>query len=199
MSDLRYDIYFRGECLEHHNSAQVKQAFAKLFKLDSSKLPFYFSGKVLALKKAASKDEAVQFKKRLESIGAKIYIKQATIKKAYTQPELSALPVGSDVLKQEERKVGQKVNIDTSHLSLEDSMWQRLSESPELPPAPDVSHISTAEVGSKVLEGYTNEEIPLPEPDISHLALAEENGQLQESKKTHSAVAPDTSHLSLAD
>lgn len=198
MSDLRYDIYFRGECLEHHDIAQLKQAFAKLFKLDNSKLPLYFSGKVLALKKAANKDEALQFKKRLEHIGAKIYIKQAIVEKENTKPELNALPVGSEVLKQEERRASPTVDIDTSHLSLGESTWQ--SENFSAPPtAPDVSHISTAEVGSDVLEGYHSEAIPLPEPDISHLALADENGKLQEAKTNHSVTAPDTSHLSLAD
>lgn len=216
MSELRYDIYFRGESLSDKSSEQLKQDFARLFKIDSTKAEHYFSGQNLALRKNLDRATAIKFRNSLAAIGAKVYVQQIQDQAASTavaeKPAASAevavannentglrlLPFGSDVLKEEERSKQQTVEIDLSHIQLSNNTLLIEQQVSAPPPAPDVSHITTAELGADVLEGYYSDSIPLPEPDTSHLTLAQAGSAFDQQAATES-VAPDTSHIQLAD
>lgn len=209
MSELRYDIYFRGESLNQQDVVSLKRQFARLFKLDGAKTEHFFSGKVVALRKNIDRASAIKFKQTLETIGAKVYVKQAENTQAQPAAEVAkatadakqfeVLPVGSDVLKENERSPHQAKEIDLSHLQLSSAATLNDSKSINTPPAPDVSHITTAEVGADVLEGYYTETLPLPQPDISHLSLAQANSVLLESKSVEKAQTPDVSHIRLEE
>lgn len=202
MSEIRYDIFFRGESLANHELSAVKQRFIKLFKLDADKAEQFFSGKVITLRKNLDKTATIKFKRALEHIGAKVYIRQAAETAAQKQQvkpvELAILPTGSDVLAQNERSQIAAKEIDLSHLTISDSELVNDEQSEAAPPAPDVSHLSAAEVGADVLEGYQHEAIPLPEPDTSHLSLASDE-MLLEQNEQQAPKAPDVSHISLVD
>lgn len=222
MSEQRYDIYFRGECLDGFDDNQVKQGIAKLFKATPDKVQVLFSGKVVALKKGLDKATAIKFKQALEKAGARIYIKAAAGSqpaaqaKDSTRPaakpeqpsqpaasgELGVLPTGSDVLTPEERRQYEELDLDLSHIQLQSAFAPVENETTPAPPPPDVSHLSAAEPGSDILEGYQNDDIPLSEPDTSYLSMAEVGADLQEladAMNDESIPLPDTDYITIAE
>lgn len=216
MSTPHYDIYFRGECLEGFEPQHVKRQLALLFKASPEKIQQLFSGKVVALRKNLDKASAIKFKQIVEKAGAKIYIKAvespqadanahtttnpAAHREKETPTSLDMLPVGSDVLSEEERSQFVQANIDTSHIKLA-STFASFDDAPKAtPPAPDVSHLSAADVGADILEGFYIEEIPLAEFDISHISMAEAGADLAlAAAELDLPSQPNTAHISLAE
>src|SRR5690554_830757 len=216
MSTPHYDIYFRGECLEGFDAEHVKRQLALLFKASPEKMQLLFSGKVVALRKGLDKAGAIKFKQILEKAGAKIYIKaidaasageekpkpaqSPSVAKADASVKLDVLPVGSDVLSEAERTAFIEADIDISHINLTSTFDAIESQEKPQPPAPDVSHLSAADVGADILEGFRGEAIPLPETDISHITLAEAGADLLlAAEELDASVEPRTEHLSLAE
>lgn len=216
MSEQRYDIFFRGECLDGHSPESVQQAVGQLFKAGPDKTRQLFSGKILALKRNLDKPSAIKFKKALESAGAKIYIKaaatadqqslhdQATRQTGEQKQHggLDILPVGSDVLAADERRQIESIDIDLSHLQLESPFSATVIDREPPPPAPDTSHLTAAEVGIDIFEGYEREELDVEAPDTSHISLAEAGEDLQRLVAELEAAtppAPETDHISLAE
>lgn len=219
MSTPHYDIYFRGECLEGFDAEHVKRQLALLFKASPEKMQLLFSGKVVALRKGLDKAGAIKFKQILEKAGAKIYIKamnadsaasageekpkpaqSPNVAKADASAKLDVLPVGSDVLSEAERTAFIEAYIDISHINLTSTFDAIESQEKPQPPAPDVSHLSAADVGADILEGFRGEAIPLPETDISHITLAEAGADLLlAAEELDASVEPRTEHLSLAE
>lgn len=214
---MSYDIFFRGEALEGAPLATVKAHFAKLFKADDAKLAHLFSGKVIALKKQLSKEDALKYQQLFKKAGAKIYIKasqaqtatkpQASSPKPTTaKPEvatptqaaaMSILPAGSDVLSDEEKPHIEAVNVDISGISLGDDNTPLETPKTETSQAPDVSHLSTAEVGADMQDAYSNtEELEI---SLEHLNLAESGADMQDSYEEKAELNIDLSHLDVAE
>lgn len=229
MSEPRYDIFFRGETLENFQIEQVKTQVGLLFKASPEKVEQLFSGKVVTLRKDLDKATTLKFKQALEKAGAKIYIKAAAagntapiqtsptpaapqVKPAAAQPPhneipkpvvtLTALPVGSDLLAAAERPQQNASAPDTSHIKLVSSFLQPEPITKEAPPpSPDVSHLSTAEVGADILEGFHRTEIPVSVPDISHISLAEAGEDLASlvAEMNQAIDVPDVGYITLAE
>ena len=253
MADSFYDIYFRGEILDGFQLNDVKSNVAKVFSADTEKVNSLFSGKVCLLKKKIDKQTALKYQTALKKAGAKIIIKASkdevqelpstndTIDSPQSKPQskvesatetntqqpmeydANLMPVGSDVLSASERKSVDTVEVDTSGISMT-SVFDNPEPAPRNdPPAPNVSHISVAEVGADILPDapeidvempdisgldiaevgvrLTEEviEIPLPEPDLSEMSIAEAGVRLIEEDTTPPPPAPDTSHLSIQE
>lgn len=216
MSEPRYDIFFRGECLENFNPEQVQQQVGLLFKASPEKIRQLFSGKVVALRKDIDKATTLKFKQALEKAGARIYIKAAAAAPASTTAStspapqatnaptsiaLNMLPVGSDLLTDDERTHIEAAELDISHIKLVSAFLEpEPIKQPAPPPAPDVSHLTTAEAGADLLEGYHNE-IPVSAPDISHISLAEAGADLASliAEMDAPLPLPDIEHITLAD
>lgn len=113
--------------------------------------------------------------------------------------EMSLAPVGSDVLRDGERATVATVDVDTSSIQMESPFLEPeaiVAEPP--PPAPDVSHLSTAEVGADIPTLATEQEEV--NPDISHLDLDPEGSDFREVVQDDSPPlpAPDTDQFDLA-
>ncbi len=111
---------------------------------------------------------------------------------------ISLAPAGSDVLTEDERPVVAAVEVDTSALSLESPFLAAEPDHSEPPPpAPDVSHLSTAAVGEDIPNLKTEvEELNL---DISHLDLDPEGSDFRELlDHAPPPPAPDTNGIDLA-
>lgn len=221
MTDVKYDIYFRGEILPGQDEGQVKQKVAALFKADETKLAQLFSGKVNVVKKAADKTTAAKYQQAFKNAGAKVVITAAKPAQSSTpapvkqvksasdqdskQPKAAQhtaegdwgiLPVGSDLLKPEERNDVPDANIDTSQIKMVSPFSEPEVELRPEPPAPDTSHISVAEVGEDM-----NPDRPAPvadlELDLSDISVADVGSQLKDEEKKPEVKAPDTSHIKL--
>lgn len=226
MADPKYDIYFRGEILPGMDAAQVKAAIAKIFKADDTKLAQLFSGKVNTIKKAVDKTTAAKYQQAFKKAGAKAVITlakdavvpasadSAVVKtvsttnssvsksiaaKAEAQTDDSSwdiLPSGSDLLKPNERRDVPDADIDTSAIKLVSPFSEPEVEAKPVPNAPDVAHISVAEVGEDM---NPDRKPPAPELelDLSEFSVAEVGATLADKKEKKVPPAPDTNHIKL--
>lgn len=200
MADAKYDIYFRGEVLPEKDPQQVKQAIGRLFKANDEKLAALFSGQLNTIKKSVDKATASKYQQAFKKAGAKAII---TLAKATEQPpEKSAagdwgvLPVGSDLLKPEERQQQDPVNVDISKIKMQSPFAE--PESVEKPAAlvPSTDHITVAAVGEDM---NPNRPAPAKEPDLdlSQLSVAEAGVELVEKKPKDIPPVPNTDHIKL--
>ncbi len=218
MADPKYDIYFRGEILAGADEANAKATVAKIFKADAAKLAVLFSGKVNSIKKAVDKTTAAKYQQAFKQAGAKLVItlakeEQVSIavnsSKATTQPSIvnkqesmnsegnwDVLPTGSDLLKPDERRNIPDADIDTSGIKVVSPFAEVEVVEKVVPPAPNTSHITVADVGEDM-----NPERAAPvadlELDLSSFTVAEPGAELTDKKEKSAPLAPDTSHIKL--
>ena len=225
MADPKYDIYFRGEILPGADAAQVKSAIAQIFKADDAKLAILFSGKVNTIKKSVDKATAAKYQQAFKKAGAKAVITLAkqvqsseppaapvtaqqenvlpskpdntpAVKQAIADANWDVLPSGSDLLKPDERRDIPDVDIDTSSIKVVSPFAEIEVENKPIPPAPDTSHISVAEVGEDM---NPNKAPPAADLvlDLSSFSIAEAGAALTDEKEKKTPPAPDTSHIEL--
>lgn len=131
-------------------------------------------------------------------------------------------PAGSKVINDSEKQQVQPVTVSTEHIKLASVFAQPETDDTPAPPPPDTTHISIAEAGADLLEGYHQSldvelpdlshllldevgvrlseesiDIPLPEPDLSGFSLAETGSRLSTEDTSPAPTAPDTSHIQL--
>jgi len=226
MADPKYDIYFRGEILPGADAALVKSAIAQIFKADAAKLAVLFSGKVNTIKKSVDKATAAKYQQAFKKAGAKAVITLAkeeqssevpaaapvdaqqesapsfepdstpAVKQAIADANWDVLPSGSDLLKPDERRDIPDVDIDTSSIKVVSPFAEIEVENKPIPPAPDTSHISVAEVGEDM---NPNKALPAVDLvlDLSSFSIAEPGAALTDEKEKKTPPAPDTSHIEL--
>ncbi len=110
--------------------------------------------------------------------------------------DMSLAPVGSDVLRDDEREEVEELDIDTSAIHLTPEFAEPEVEEKAAPPAPDVSHMSMGEVGEDIphLE-IEAEEVDL---DTSHLSMGEPGDEIPHLEEEVELLDPDTSGMDLA-
>lgn len=221
MADPRYDIYFRGEMLPGADEANVKTAIAKIFKADAAKLALLFSGKVNTIKKSVDKATAAKYQQAFKQAGAKAVITLAKVAQAQSAPvapdakvgsantessgiesqpsaegSWDILPTGSDLLKPDERRNIPDAEVDTSAIKILSPFAEIEVVEKVVPPAPDTTHISVANVGEDM-----NPERAEPTPDLdldlSAFTVAEAGATLVDKKEKKVPAAPDTNHIKL--
>jgi hypothetical protein len=238
----RYDVYFRGECLDGTDEASVRGALGRLFRADEPTLARLFSGELQRIKRGVDRPTAEKYRKAMEAAGARPLIRAtkpsadtasgpapagSTARPVPTPADrgFEVAPVGSDVLRPEERPRHEGTVPATDHLDLaplgESLGVARVAATPVSVPDFDV-----AEVGSDLAaatRGYTaaapdtsgitlaapdhdlsdcTPPVPdAPPPVTAHLSAAPPGSELiseNEREKPHT-VAPRTEHLSLAE
>ena len=70
MEETSYSVIFRGEITEGQDIENVKQNLAKLFKVNSEKIDWLFSGKSVTIKKNADHTTAMKYRAAMEKAGA---------------------------------------------------------------------------------------------------------------------------------
>ena len=245
--DSLYDVCFSGQLLEGQPLHSVRQNIQKLFKTSPETLDILFSGETQLLKRGCDKATALKYKLAMERAGAKAVIRprqaspepsddklptptdEATRESSSQSPpaqDLDLSPVGSDVLRPEERKAAVTVNIDTSGLDLAAVGTTFGASDTTSAVAPDTSHLSMAEVG-ETIPNLASTSTPLdpktddielspegsdfsdcaapaaaaPEVDISNIEVAPAGSDVLEEqyKKVEGAITPDTDHISLQE
>lgn len=143
---------------------------------------------------------------------------------ADTDAAFDLAAVGSDVLRENERAVSEPVEVDTSGLALDGHTDRLAPESAPSPAAPDTDHLELGDVGD-VIPTLPRQETLL-DPNTDNITLAPEGGDLSDCapaaagepdldlsaldlapagaevledqyRKRETAVAPDTTHLTL--
>ena len=118
------------------------------------------------------------------------------IKQAIADANWDVLPSGSDLLKPDERRDIPDVDIDTSSIKVVSPFAEIEVDNKPIPPAPDTSHISVAEVGEDM---NPNKAPPAADLvlDLSSFSIAEAGAALTDQKEKKAPPAPDTSHIEL--
>lgn len=221
MSDITYDIYFTGQIIDGYLEAAVKKNLAKLFNASPEKINAMFSGKPVLLKKGLNKESAQKFAAVMKKAGAKVVAKSHGDSQSKPKPAtqdsdnasnvtqsaptysddaaFSVAAKGSDVINPDEYHTPEPVQVDTSSLSAEGNYGPLESDTTPPPPAPDTSHISTAEVGSTLDESETIEAIDIPNLDDLNITAMEGELLKEEEKPKTTPVEVDTSGLSVAE
>ena len=120
----------------------------------------------------------------------------SVIKQAIADANWDVLPSGSDLLKPDERRDIPDVDIDTSSIKVVSPFAEIEVDNKPIPPAPDTSHISVAEVGEDM---NPNKAPPAADLvlDLSSFSIAEAGAALTDEKEKKAPPAPDTSHIEL--
>lgn len=225
MDQLLYDVYFTGKLVEGADPQAARESFAKLFKAGPEAVDRFFNGNPQVLKRGVEKAEALKYKAALHKAGMMVAFKahqeagsegqpaaQQPVEQAATAapPETSQTqssgddgdwslaPVGSDVLKPDERREVPDADIDTSAIKLE-SAFSAVEPAPrEEPPAPDTSHISVAGVGADILVDKP-EAPPPPALNLDAISLAPPGSELEELREQLTPVNPDISDITMAE
>lgn len=192
MSD-QFRLVFSAEVLSGQHPAVVKKRLQAVLKLDDERMAALFSGKAVVVKKSADEATAVRYQGAFEKAGARLRVlpvegsaagspaespSTAAIPAAIpeSRPQdsstLDIMPPGSDILAPDERKAAPNTDVDTSHLSLQGAVFDPDPEAgPSAPPAPNVDHLTLAEVG-EIIANLEQPPAPQP-PDTSHLSVDE--------------------------
>jgi len=209
MTNERYDILFDGQLTPASEPAIVKARLAELFKTDLQKIDRLFGGKPVTIKKNLDEAMALKYQTVLEQAGAIVTLQPVSeqavtdIKpsrdreaaKASNEEGFSVAPVGTELLREEEKQHIPDVDVDTSAIHLAE-LGPLPGSHQDAPPAPDTSHLSTAEPGADLLP----EKPAQPEPvkvDISHMEVAPVGERLTEIREEQEWDLPDISQLEL--
>jgi hypothetical protein len=237
-----YDVCFAGQLLDGQELQSVRDKIQKLFKANPETLEKLFSGKTQTLKRGCDKTTALKYKKAMEAAGAKPMIVAGEVSADHVAAEAPAeenndrnsstdeqnfdlAPVGTDVLRPEERKTPARTSVDVPDLNLA-AVGTTLGEPVgAADSAPDTSHLSMGEIGedipglpdTRTAITPNTDDISLapqgsdfsdcapldaldPQLDLSALELAPAGVDVLEEqykKKSEETSAPDTSHLGL--
>lgn len=205
----RYRLLFRGEVLDGQHPAVVRKRLGEGGRFDADQLDKLFSGKPVVLKRDADAATAARLQALFRSAGARLRVLpledlsdgaadagSAAGSAAATAPDWEILPAGSDLLRAEERDAPQPLQIDTGGLSLAPEGPVVKAVRP-VPAAPDVSHLSVAEPGTRLGEGGAAPHAAVEAPVYE---LAPAGADLSPRRPSGPPpAAPDISHLRLAD
>lgn len=106
-------------------------------------------------------------------------------------------PVGSDILRREERHEFVPVDIDTRAIKVASVFVDIEPEEKSAPPPPDTTHLTLASTGEDLLLDKPESAAPLT-LDLTSMTLAPPGSNLDEIHKEVALFNPDTSALSLA-
>lgn len=168
MSEISYEVVFRGDVVPGQSIVDVKQRLGELFSADPERIDGMFSGRPVVIKRGLDQSTAERYQASMERAGAVVNIRPATnnedppIDTAAAKPatnsdlspsappapvgDMEVAPVGADVLTPEQRRDFTPANIDTSYMTL-------------------------AEAGSEVLKEEERNIVPDRDVDTSHLSL----------------------------
>jgi hypothetical protein len=212
MDQPLYDIICTGQLVEGSNPDDAQQKLAQLFKTSNDKVAHFFDGKAHALKRGVDKATALKYKAALHKAGIVVGFKahqhaavpnqaDTAAVSTPTQPQrdadLTLAPAGTAVLREEERHEFVARDIDTSAINLASPFIEPVTEQHSSAAAPNVSHISMAEVGADL-----NPDAPPPPPELplnlDELSLAPAGTELEQLQEKLPPLDPDTSALSMA-
>ena len=176
MDSIRYDIYFTGKLVEGHTVAQAQQQFAQLFKMAPEKASQLFTGKPQLIKRDIDKAQALKYKQALRNAGMQTAFKATQQAKTTPTPATSSLS---------------GANQQTPNT---------IPVAPSPAPAqPATLLLSVAPIGSDVLNESERQQPTQQNIDTSAIKLASPFSDPEPSEHQTNAIAPDTSHLSVAD
>jgi hypothetical protein len=202
MSEVLFNIVFKGKFVTQIDKPKAVLHFSKLFKMPTEKSERYFDGTARILKKSLTLDKASHFRATLKKAGLRVsmvkHVSAETeqnkaaitmsdvgavlVNKAFIQPkhfdtkQFSLDEIGVEIVHFEPIE---KKTFDIDQISL-DEVGSTFAEKPEYPELDvDISQLSMEEVGSIIAEKI---HIPEPEFDLTAIEVDDVGAQLIEKK-----------------
>lgn len=165
MSEILFDIVFKGRISRDIDQSKAIQNFAKIFKQDPAKAELFFDGKPRVLKKSMPMDKANHIRGALKKAGLKVNLKKV---EALQQNQPEDVPQN------------QQAHLDTSSFSLSEVGVQFAKKSIIESPTFDLDDLILDEVGSQMAKKQV---VEAQEFDVSHLQASEITDSLEDKKK----------------
>ena len=201
MSEVLFDVVFKGRFINTIDKPKAVEHFSKLYKLPIKKAEKFFDGNSRTLKKSISMDKANQYRAALKKAGLRVSLSKIQdttlqkieftlaepgvilIHKPFTQPrkfdvdQFSLDEVGVTIVEKQPVEV-KHYDIDDIHV---DDVGSVMAEKkPVSEPEVDISSITMEEVGSIFSE---KQDIPEPVINIDDLDMEEVGATIVEKKK----------------
>lgn len=201
MSEVLFDVVFKGKFVNTIEKPKAVEHFSNLFKLPIEKAQKFFDGKPRTLKKSMPMDKASQFRAALKKAGLRVSLSKiqddtpqnieltlaepgvVLVNKPFIQPKVfdvkqfSLDEVGVTMVKYQPVE---KKHFDLDNFQV-DEVGSTMAEKPEVPePELDISSITMDEVGSIFAE---KENIQAPEFNFDDLNIEEVGATIVEKKK----------------
>jgi hypothetical protein len=194
--DEAYRLVFRGEILDGQHPAVVRKRLIDALKLSEDQAEKLFSGSTVVLKRLADTKTAARYQGLFKQAGARLRVMPVAADKTESQPgtpaptetppqprpepasaaatlqdpaaDVDVLPVGSDVLRIDERAQVAAVTVDISHLGILDGEPEPIAATPaEAVAVPD---FSVADVGVDLVEHIEPEPLDIdPQFDLAEV------------------------------
>lgn len=208
MADDRFDLYLTGTLAMGCDRARAVAQLAKLFKRPPEQVEKLLAGKATRIRKHISGEEISRLQLAFDKLGIltdsqpspTASPQSAAIDQhaAAAPPEsLSLSPVGSPVLRENERHRVSTPNIDTSHLSVgSNDQIKAQHRQTHSAPAPDVSHLQLLTPEEEAAQARERQTVQLDIDELCQgLSLAPKGSDMGAPQTTSPPPPPDTSHL----
>jgi len=234
--DDAYRLVFRGEVLDGQHPAVVKKRLMAALKLSDAQADKLFAGSAVVLKQQADGKTAARLQGVFKQAGARLRVTPVpgndaphqdaadppaphSAAQADVRPAMQVLPVGSDVLRSDERPQRTGVSVDVSHLGIVTGDPQPLAHAP-VPVSVRVPEFSVADVGADLADHAERPTIdidvhfevaevgadiptipvdrtPIVDIEAINFDVAEVAADIGARQREAAPAAPDTSHLSV--
>ena len=182
MTDARYHIVFSGQLVAGSDRATVEANLGRMLKVEGERLQALFSGRPVVLKKNADQATAMKLRAMLKQAGAQCEMRPVDAGQGATPPSSPAVSAPAEAAGAVEGETDKQMvgTIRTGGTGFS-GPWQVAEVGAEIAPgdaepgpeAPDISHLSMAEVGEDVLTEKPRKPTPV-QVNIDHLSLSDE-------------------------
>jgi hypothetical protein len=195
MSEVLFDIVFKGKFAGSIDQQKAELHFSKLFKLPIEKARLFFDGKPRTLKKSLTMDKASNMREVLKKAGLRVTLVKQESEQSTTTDKKQALTMSNVGVVIVNKPFVPPKHFDTSKLKL-DEVGVEIVHKVEVPePEYDLHDLSLDEVGVEIIQ---KKHIPHPDIDVSGLTV-DEVGAIFSKKNIVSGPHFDLSNLSLDD
>lgn len=206
MAEDRFDLFLTGQLAMGCDRGRAIAQLAKLFKRPPEQIKKLLVGKPTRVRKAISGEEISRLQLAFDKLGIltesqpaiSASPQAAAIERhaAAAPPEaLSLSPVGSPVLRENERKTVAPPVVNTSHLSVSSGDPVSTPARASAPPPPDVSHLQLLQPGTAP-GGHSGGPVQIDLDELcGGISLAPAGSQLGVEREERFPPPPDTSHL----
>lgn len=137
----RFDLLFRGDIAPGRRLDQVRARVQELFQIDDDRAARLFSGRPTIIRRDLDAAGAERYRAALAAAGALVELRPVVgaVSEAPPGPvpadDWTLAPLGTDVLRPEERRGPEAVRVDIDHLTVEPvgADVLRAEERPEVP------------------------------------------------------------------
>ena len=166
MSEVLFDVVFKGKFVNSIDKSKAILHFSKLFKLSQEKADRFFDGKPRTLKKSLTMEKASHFRAALKKAGLRVSLSK--IKQQETDSGMSELTMAEPGAIIVNKPFVQPKSYDVKQFALDDVGVTLVKYHPVEKKHYNLNNLKVEEVGSVMAE---KPHVPEPDLDISDITM----------------------------